>query len=271
MDGEPLSEPGPMAPVISVDGEPALASTSPSPTCAPGGAVDSYSIPAAKRIRVPSAGEHTVVVSAPYCADGKIVESTARVDVTTTDNLAVVDQAHADVDGDGTSDTIKILAAADGAGIPTPQVTVDWGSGGTADVDLTRGGGQWSLDLPTDLDGDGDLEILVQSGGGDTGVTHVVTLADGHLALVDIIGADGKPAELISDPYLPFDEWQTYVDLERGAIYSYRFRSPDALPPVTVDVRTWELNGSTLTQSDQNVDGCWQAVESGFGLSLGAC
>ncbi len=109
---------GPISTEVRVDGEVVDRAGPGALSCEPGGAVESYprTFHAARPLvaTVATAGEHTVTVSAPYCADGDVVESTQESVVTTeVATMVVLDKLTTDLDGD---DRVRLLAPADGQG-----------------------------------------------------------------------------------------------------------------------------------------------------------
>lgn len=267
--GEPVDYAGPRSTEVLVDGKVVDGSDGGAISCRPGGALTSYSLTfhVAKPLVVPvsSAGPHTVVVKAPYCADGVLTQSVESALVTTTEasGFMTFDQRTADLDGDGTNEVVKVLVPKDAQG-PAQLLRVTWGTGETTTARLPNAM-ETTVSDPVDLDGDGDLELIVQGGGGDVSIGTVFLADTRGLEQVRTVDAAGHDVSLTSstDPADP----QTYFGTD--GILSYRLDDPAATHfPAPVEVRAWSLTGSTLTESDQSVSQC---VTFQRAFSLGPC
>ncbi|MGH3448944.1 MAG: hypothetical protein ACRDP4_15100, partial [Nocardioidaceae bacterium] len=253
--GDPVDA-GPRLTDVRVDGKPVGGSDGGALACKPGGTLSSYTekFHTDKPLVVPVSpgGKHTVVVKAPYCADGHLAHSTKRVVVTMPPTgFTVADRATADVDGDGTDDVVRLLVPKDTGG-EHQLLRVTWGTGGsaTATLDNTMTS---QLTKPVDLDHDGDLEIIVVAGGGDMQRGYVFVADAGSLQRVQAVDASGQEVRLQGDTNPA--AWQTYFGPD--GIYSYRLTDPSTTDfPAPVEVRTWSLAGHTLTQSAKTTSEC---------------
>lgn len=266
--GDPTSIAGPRSTTVSVDGRVVDRSDAGDLDCRPGGALTDYSqdYPAAGVLTVPvSSGErHTVVVDAPYCSEGDLVKSSATV-VVAARGVAYTsfDKLRADLDGDGEPETVEVLVP-DDVTVETQRLRVRWGTGESTVASLPNTMETSLLD-PRDLDGDGDLEVLLQGGGGELSVVTVFQADPGAVEQVRTAAAGGGKADLRS--YATPGTWQTYVGPD--GISSYRLVDPNpAQFPAPVEIRTWTLVGSTLTRSATSASGC---VTFQPRTSLGPC
>ncbi len=266
--GEPLEYAGPESTEVSVDGASGSGEGATPLSCEPGGKLTSYSLdyhvsdPVVVRV---SPGEHTVVVKAPYCSDGKVVPSTETMTVTTgTAGMTTTERSRADLDGDGTAEVLKLKTPRD----PTAEnqvLEVTWGTGETSVADLSNTMTYGLVD-PVDLDGDGDLEVIVYGGGGETALYWVYQADTDGLHQVDTVDSDGSDLPLSSAGGDPTG-WQVYAGPE--GIRTYRLQDPTTTDfPAPVDVRDWSLVANTLTRSPTTGTACvtFQPV-----LILGPC
>ncbi|CUR55367.1 hypothetical protein NOCA2270002 [metagenome] len=262
--GEPLDYAGPESTEVIVDGASGSGEGSAPLSCEPGGRFTAYSIdyhvddPLV--VPVTPAAEHTVVVRAPYCDDGKLVENSQRLTVTSSATMTTADQQRVDLDGDGTREVLRIRTPQDPAA-ESQLLEVTWGNGESRSADLTNTMEIGFVD-PIDLDGDGDLEVILLGGGGELGVHWVFQAGPGRLQEVATVDADG-----INLPLTTTAEWG--VDVSPDGVRSYRLQDPAATEfPAPVDVRDWTLEGDTITQSRTMYTACvtFQPV-----LELGPC
>lgn len=169
-----------------------------------------------------------------------------------------------DIDGDGREDTVVMTATQ----VPDVPDTIEifWGTEGSEQHPLT-GGGEADLLPLADLDGDGDLEIVVSAGGGESSWYDVYTFADGTVVKATVAGADPAAASL--------DGQQTPGWVTR--FQDGRFVEFESVPegtPVptdTVPVHTWRLDGTAFSRSDDTTPGCWVESDGGYRLELGGC
>lgn len=254
--GDPVDYAGPQSTNVLVDGKVVAASERGAISCEPGGELTPYTLkfhiddPLVVPVSTP--GEHTIVVKAPYCADGDLIESTHTVVVTTqADGFATADQLNADIDGDGTDDVVALLVPKDVHG-GNQLLRVTWGTGETNTATLPNTM-EARLHDPVDLDSDGDLELIVEAGGGDMAEGSVFLADANNLEQVKSVDAAGNELPLRSDTDPA--AWQTYFGAD--AIYSYRLTDPAATQfPAPVEVRKWSLSGNTLIQSEKSVSQC---------------
>lgn len=169
-----------------------------------------------------------------------------------------------DIDGDGLTDLVRLLTS-DGSSAPD-QIEISWGSEGTESHDLT-GGGEGTLLPFTDLDGDGDLEIIVNAGGGEAGWWDVFTYTGNDV--VQVHAADAPADEVSSLNVYQTPDWTTTYD-EDGFV-DYRFEDPTAAAPTPVELHEWTLDGTTLTRSEQSTSGCWTFQGGSYGIERGSC
>lgn len=261
--------------VLRVDGERYDRFAGTGGDCEPGGEVSSYaaSYPARRTLSVyvDGPGEHTLEVSAPYCADGELVDEPTSVTVVTEPDPPTVTERDADVDGDGSSDTVRLSVPAETSGADTMRLTVTWAAGGTARLDLPYAVYS-DLEEPRDLDGDGGAEVVVNgTSGGDSATWWVVRELDGRLVRVPTVDASGAEAELL--------DWCTecgggpqnvdwVTTLRDDGFFDYRFVDAQPVLPAPVEVRRWVLSGDTLTREATASPGC---LRQPGGLSLGGC
>lgn len=168
-----------------------------------------------------------------------------------------------DIDGDGRTDVVRLMAT-DGSSAPD-QIEIFWGTEGSETHALT-GGGEGEMYPFRDLDGDGDLEIVVGAGGGESGWFDVFTFTGTDVVQAKVAGA---PASEVSslNLYQSPDWLTTYAD----GFVEYRFvDEADTTVPAAVEVRDWVLDGTTFTQSP-SAAGCWVKQGESFGLERGAC
>lgn len=254
--GEPIDYAGPRSTAVLVDGKVVSGSDRGAIWCEPDGALTPYTmefhIDKPLVVPVSSAGEHTIVVKAPYCADGDLVESTDMVVVTTeAGGFTTFDKLEADIDGDGTDDVVRLLVPKDVNG-EDQLLQVTWGTGETTTAALPNTMETNLLD-PVDLDSDGDLEVILLGGGGDMAVGSVFMADRGTLERVKTVDTEGNELSLRSDSDPA--AWQTYFGAD--GVFSYRLTDPAATRfPAPVEVREWSLAGNTLTQSGESVAWC---------------
>ena len=270
--GEATDYAGPRYTEVWVDGKLVIGSDGGDLACEPGGALTSYTIDFHRDepLVVPmSPGGHKVVIKAPYCADGELVEDTEKVVVTLPasaepDGFTVGDQLTADLDDDGADDDMSVLVPKD-VTVRDQLISVAWGTGETTNASLPNTM-TWDLGDPVDLDGDGDLELIAQGGGGDVAVGSVFQAeAQGGLAPVTSVDAAGKELGLVSDS----DPSAWHIWFAPDGIYSYRLTDPATTDfPAPVEVRGWTLDGTTLTQDESSVTRCVTFQPT---LSIGPC
>ncbi|MBD8870189.1 hypothetical protein [Nocardioides donggukensis] len=197
-------------------------------------------------------GEHTILVEASYCAGGELVESTETRVVTTEDSsLVTFDELDADLDGDGTDETVQVQVYESGTA-PAQLLRVDWGTGETTSAPLLGTMERSPLE-PVDLDGDGDLEVVVFGGGGETSEWNVFQAAPDTMDEVRTVDAAGGSASLSSDGGP--GGWQTHLGAD--GFVSYRLEDPTTTQfPAPVEVRAWSLSGSTFTRSAESTSQC---------------
>ena len=255
--GEQLDYAGPESTEVSVDGSSGLGEGSAPLSCEPGGTFTAYSLDyhVGDPLVVPvfSAGEHSVTVKAPYCSEGRIVQNTETVTVTTgTGAMTTAERRRADLDGDGTDEVLRIKVPQD-PGAESQLLEVTWGTGETSTAELANTMG-YGLKDPVDLDGDGDLEVIVYGGGGETALHWVYRATPEGLELVDTVDAAGNDLPLSSAGGDPTG-WQIAVGAD--GIRSYRLQDPTTTDfPAPVDVRDWTLDGTTLTQLATTYTAC---------------
>ena len=270
-DGSPVDA-GPFGTRLSVDGEEVGGSDPGDVACEAGSEVSSYSLrfPGDRgryTATVSGPGEHEIVVHAPYCADGELVDVPTSMVVTTTVEGKVVDRARADLDGDGKNELVELLAPRRGDAADALRVT--WPDGETSASALSP---DWvrTIDTPYDLDADGSVEIVLSGGGGEFLQYDVFRVAgDRSLVPVQPVNQDGSAAELTAGVTegQPLDvTWQ--VSWTPGIFVSWRAREATPQRPATVDVRRWTLEGDRLVQGDVVEPGCWQVD---FSVTVGGC
>ncbi len=252
--GDPTDYAGPRSTEVVVDGAAVTGSDGGAISCEPGGDLTPYTMRfhADEPLVVPvSPGQHTIVVKAPYCAEGELVRSTQRVVVSTTaGGFTTFDQRKDDLDGDGTDEVLRLLVPKGDGEDQLLEVT--WGTGETTTATVPNTMETYLRD-PVDLDGDGDLELVLEGGGGDMAEGMVFLADTDHLERVKTVDADGKQLPLRS--YADPTTWQTYLGAD--GIYSYRLTDPAATQfPAPVEVREWSLAGDTLTRSPTSVTRC---------------
>ena len=270
---------GPLYYRVIVDGEVVKETEASEVTCEQGGEVSSYSerfprqADRAVAAYVSGPGEHVVVVHAPYCADGELVDEPAQVTVTTEVGEPVVEAEDVvDLDADGLEETVQIVSPAVGE-VGAWSLEVSWGSGsgsgGGAGQPLPETS-EWSLAAPQDLDGDGRLELIVTGGGGDSSAWQVYRVGEDRslvaVSTVNQSGADEPLAYGVSEVTPQNETWR--IALLPEGFYSFRAREASPSRPATVDVRRWVLQGDTLTLQDETTPGCWGAD---LALTLGGC
>ncbi len=250
--------------VVRVDGRRVFDDDTLGAECRAGGAVAAYSqnFPPAEPLVVPVdfAGEHKVVVKATYCADGQLVETVDRATVMTVGAPTVVDRLKPDLDGDGVGESVKLIQAANPADDLTLEVIWEDGSSQSAAMPNTM---ERRLEA-VDLDEDGDQEIVVIGGGGDTSEIVVFVVDRGDLVEASYVDAEGQPLEGLYGGAVPTD-WN--VSWVFGGIYSSR--NPNTGPyPAPLELRLWTLSGRTLTEETATTEGC---LTEGGSISLGPC
>lgn len=243
--------------------------------CEAGGEVSSYSLvfPADRELEVPLSGPgtHTIEVRAPFCADGELVDDPTSIEVTADADPPTVTGISADVDGDGSPDTVRLSLPASTSHSDTMQVEVALASGRVDSIELARN--EYAELLPArDLDGDGADEIVLSgSNGGDSGWWQVLREFEGALVEVGTVDETGAKASLVTlclecggGPLN--QDWVTTL-LDDG-FYDYRF--VDAQPPARapVELRRWVLSGDTMTRLTATSPGCYVRFE---GVTPGAC
>ncbi len=265
--GEVTDYAGPRSTEVLIDGESVTGSDGGDIECTEAGTLKSYSETFfGKRpyIAYAGLGQHTIEVRAPYCDEGSLVDDSTQLVVTTIAVPRTTETLEADVDGDGTDDVISFVEQLRDDGNAAYSIELQLGTGGAV-TPFTPLPAESKLQQPIDLDGDGDLEIIVSFSGGEAFWAEVYTLVDGTLMPLEIRDASGGD-RLAGDGVEPTD-WQ--LAFLADGIYSWRYADPAATDrPASVEVRTWTLEGDTLTQSTQPVPGC---VDAQFALSLGAC
>lgn len=256
--GESIDYAGPRSTVVVVDGKVVSRTDGGAISCEPGGGLTPYTMEfhVSEPLVVPvsSAGEHTIVVKAPYCAGGDLVKSTDTVVVTTkAGGFTSFDKLEADIDGDGTDEVVQILAPK-GVNGGDQLLQVNWGTGETTTAARPNAMlPETNLVDPVDLDSDGDLELILWSGGGDVAFGSVFLADPGTLEPVKTVDVDGNALYLLSssDPAT----WQTHFG--NDGVFSYRLIDPAATQfPTPVEVRKWALAGNTLTQSGESLNWC---------------
>jgi hypothetical protein len=263
--GERLDYAGPTSTLVRVDGETVSETAAPeSLECRSGHNSAPYSeafhdtdplvVPAIFR------GEHRVVVRVTYCADGQILETVARTTVVTEGEPTIVDRLKPDLDGDGVYEFVTLTQPADPAADLILEVT--WGDGSSQSATLAN---TMERRLETaDLDGDGDQEIVVVGGGGETSETRVYVVDAGDLVEASYLNAEGRQLKGLYGGAVPTDWNPRWVF---GGIYSAR--NPSAGPyPAPMELRQWSLSGRTLTESATVTEGC---LTEGGSISLGPC
>lgn len=254
--GDPVNYAGPRSTDVLVDGKVVDGSDRGAISCQPGGELTPYTMKyhVNEPLVVPvlSPGQHTIVVKAPYCADGDLVESTETVVVTTeAGGFTTADQLKADIDGDGTDEVVELLYPKD-LNVDDQLLRVTWSRDETTTATLPQ---NWEGHLvdPVDLDSDGDLELIVSAGGGDMAEGWVFLADRDALEQVKTVDEAGNELSLHSDT--DPTAWQAYFGAD--AIYSYRLTDPAATQfPAPVEVRKWTLAGNTLVQSEKSVTQC---------------
>jgi hypothetical protein len=176
---------------------------------------------------------------------------TEAVETSPVDDFTTADRLRADLDGDGTDDLVQVLVPKD-VQAEHQLLRVTWGTGETTDAALPSTMTAGLVD-PVDLDADGDLELVVLAGGGETSETSVFLAGVDAVQQVKTVDAAGHdlPLRSLGDS----TAWQTYVG--PAGISSYRLVDPTATHfPAPVQVREWSLVGDTLTQSPETVSRC---------------
>ncbi len=254
--GEPSEYAGPLSTKVLVDGRVVSSSEQQGLSCEQGGGSARYSkefhLSEPLRVPVPTEGDHTIVVIAPYCADGEMVDSTQTLVVQSSGGgFTTFDRKQADLDADGAVDVIKIRVPVD-TSAESQLLQVDWGNGDVATTTLPNLMETSLLD-PIDLDGDGDLELITQGGGGETSVTKVFQADRSSLDEVETVDAADTGASLATSAEPT--TWQVHVTAD--GIYSYRLTDPTTLDfPAPVVLRQWILDGNTLTLPEQSETQC---------------
>ena len=170
-----------------------------------------------------------------------------------------------DIDGDGRTDVVQLMSEAT-PGVPD-QITISWGTEGIERHALT-GGGEGDLLPLRDLDGDGDLEVVVSAGGGEASWYDVFTFTGTDVVKVGTDGATGAGVPSLSG--FQNEGWSTTY-LADGFV-EYRFADPGSMrAPAPIELRDWVLDGTALAASSQVTQGCWVQVGEGFGPSRDAC
>jgi hypothetical protein len=264
--GQHLRYAGPRTITVLVDGKVVRRSGEQALSCARGGRLTSYAREFGRQepFSVPvTPGRHTVVVQAPYCADGVLRPSADSAVVTTIGtHYTVFDTRRADLDGDGVDEVLRVLTPKDAEADQQLQVT--WGTGEKTSASFPNTM-ETTLEDPLDLDQDGRLEVVLSGGGGDVTIYSVYVARPAALDKVTTLDDTGKalPLESSSDPAT----WRTSVGPD--GISSYRLTDPNATePPFHVDVRGWVLKGETLTRSAHSTPACVVFQPS---FSLGPC
>jgi hypothetical protein len=171
--------------------------------------------------------------------------------------MAVLDEAKVDVDGDGTAETVRILAPAT-AGDQVLEVAWSSGAAQRAGLPNTMERG---LGLPLDLDQVGGREIVVGGGGGETSETRVFTVVGGQLVEALYVDASGRSVTALT---AGSGDWGVLA----GPDGIFSVSNPGLTPlPAPVQVRAWTLSGRTLSESAATTTGCLR----GDGLSLEPC
>lgn len=252
--GEPSAYAGPKLTDLSVDGRSVATSQEPDVVCRPGGEPTPYTrsfhVDDPLVVPVTLEGDHTVTVTATYCADGELVDDSTTVTLTNVGSGFLMDRARADLDADKKPELLQILQPDDI--VDDLQVRVEWGTGETTTATLPNTMETSLLD-PIDLDGDGDLELVTFGGGGETSVYTVFQADPEALRQVRTVDAGGKEVVLASgaDPTV----WR--VHLRSDEFVSYRLVDPAAIAfPAPAEVRGWTLEGDTLTESEESVTQC---------------
>jgi hypothetical protein len=183
--------------------------------------------------------------------------------VTTPAGFSIADQLKTDLDGDGTDDVVRIRVPDDVAG--NQELQVAWGTGETASTELPNTMERTNLD-PVDLDGDGDRELILLGGGGETAI-YTVFLADTN-SVEQVKTVDASGDELVlSSPAEDLTAW--HVSSGTDGIVSYQLINPTSgATPAPVRVRAWTLSGNTLTQSADSISECLLVYSP---LKLGPC
>jgi hypothetical protein len=266
--GEPIDYAGPRNTDVLVDGKVVSGSDGGDISCEPGGVMTPYTMEFGvdKPLVVPvhGVGEHTIEVKAPYCADGTVVENSQRVVVTTVaTGFTLGDQLTTDLDGDGIDEVIRIRVPNDVDGDQELQVV--WGTSAVSATSLANSM-EHSIFDPVDLDGDGDRELIIHGGGGETSLYSVFLADTDNLEQVRTVDSSGKEL-LLSSPGEDLFAW--HVSAGPDGIISYKLIDPEsAAPPAPVRVREWTLSGNTLTQAAGSVSECVLVYTP---LELGPC
>ncbi len=266
---------GPQLVTVSVDGERVQRLPGAGGRCEPGGEVSSYSLvfPADRELEIPLSGPgtHTIEVRAPFCADGELVDDPTSIEVTAEADPPTVTGISADVDGDGSPDTVRLSLPASTSHSETMQVEAELASGRVDPIELPRS--EYAELLPArDLDGDGADEIVLSlTDGGDAAWWQVLRESEGRLVEVGTVDETGAKASLVTVCLEcgggPLNrDWVTTL-LDDG-FYDYRF--VDAHPPARapVELRRWVLSGDTMTRLTATSPGCYVRFE---GVTTGAC
>lgn len=167
-----------------------------------------------------------------------------------------------DIDGDGLLDVVRLLAS-DGSSAPD-QIEISWGTEGS-ELHALTGGGEGALLPLADIDGDGDLEIVVNAGGGEASWYDVFTFDGTDVVQVHAAEAGDEISSI--NAYETPDGTTTYDD----GFVEYRFVDPAATAPTAVELHEWTLDGTTLTRSEQSTSGCWTFQGGSYGIERGSC
>lgn len=265
--GEVTGYAGPRTTEVLVDGKSVTGSDGGDIECTEAGTLKSYEMSFfGKRpyLAHVGLGRHTVEVRAPYCDEGNLVDDSTQVVVTAVSVPRATETLEADVDGDGTDDVIVFVEQPMDDGTSGYSIDLHTATGGAATPVMPLPA-ESKLQTPIDLDGDGDLEIIVSFSGGEAYWAEVYTLRGGTLVQLETRDAFG--GDTLSGAGVEPTDW--HLTFLPDGIYSWRFADPaDTARPASVEVRSWTLDGRTLSESDQSTQGC---VDTEFALTLGAC
>ncbi len=205
------------------------------------------------------------MVKAPYCADGKIVDSTATTVVSTNLGRLHVLRHQPGSTSTATDGPRSCRSWCRTTRAATEQLLeVVWGTGETTTATLPNVA-ETMIKPPIDLDGDGQAEVVVQASGGEYSEYFVFRATKDGLTQVDSVDAGGDPSPLTSDA----DPAAWKLDLGVDGFRSYRLIDPtpsDQTSPV--EIRTWTLEGDTLTRSKDSTEGCVQYLPT---FEVGKC
>ena len=230
--GDPIRGGGPLNTRVLLDGKVVAGTDGGAVECDPEGSPERYDTDFGPFVVETGPGTHQLSVAVDYCgAGGQRLTATDRQGPTFDGTAVVADRARKDLDGDGTPERLVLVDEGDDSAL-----RISGSVNGT--VGLQAADPTWISGV-SDLDGDGDLDVLVDVRWRSVTAVVVVALDDGVPRLVT------SPAEGPRRYNGTVDDRFHGTMLIDGELVSWQGEGDgQAVGPVTGG--TWVLEGSRL-------------------------